>query len=143
MSNTYTDQTTTAPILNYYKTEAELTGQPNPSVTELHMVPLTDTIVEVYGDNTNGYRIWSSGWIEQWGGGQGVSYGSGYGGTGTVNLPHAFANNTYVVVVTLSKSSYSNVISVTDRATATFSWGKDSNNTSGASGYFYWYACGY
>lgn len=68
MSNTYTDRTTNAPVLNFYSSEAQLTGQANPLSTELHMIPMGDRIVEISGDNTNGYRIWSSGWIEQWGG---------------------------------------------------------------------------
>ena len=39
MSNPYTDQTTSAPILNFYTDESQLTTQANPSVTELHMIP--------------------------------------------------------------------------------------------------------
>lgn len=39
MSNTYTDEVSTNPILNFYKSESQLTSQANPSVTELHMIP--------------------------------------------------------------------------------------------------------
>lgn len=39
MSNPYTDQTTNAPIFNFYTDESQLTTQANPSVTELHMIP--------------------------------------------------------------------------------------------------------
>lgn len=143
MSNTYTDQTTTSPILNYYKTEAELTGQPNPSVTELHMVPLTDTVVENYSSANNGYRVWASGLIEQWGWGSGVSYNSGQGISGTVNLPKAFSNNTYAVVTAMSTAGYGNAMGITSRTTATFTWDKSTYSGSGSAGCFYWYACGY
>ena len=39
MSNTYTDEISTNPILNFYKSASQLTSQPNPSATELHMIP--------------------------------------------------------------------------------------------------------
>ena len=38
MSN-YTDQTTSSPILNFYSSASQLTSQPNPSGTQLHMIP--------------------------------------------------------------------------------------------------------
>lgn len=38
MSN-YTDQTTSNPILNFYSSASQLTSQPNPSGTQLHMIP--------------------------------------------------------------------------------------------------------
>ena len=39
MSNTYTDEISTNPILNFYSSESQLTSQANPSATELHMIP--------------------------------------------------------------------------------------------------------
>lgn len=143
MSNTYTDRTTNAPVLNFYSSEAQLTGQANPLSTELHMIPMGDRIVEISGDNTNGYRIWSSGWIEQWGGGSGVAYNSGQGLTGTVTLPHAFANATYSIVTAMSTSSYGNAMGIGSRTTTTFTWNKNTYSGSGESGRFYWYACGF
>lgn len=69
MSN-YTDQTTSSPILNFYSSASQLTSQPNPSVTELHMIPAggvslpsdryIDFTLPASGSN---YRAPADGWV--------------------------------------------------------------------------------
>ena len=70
MTNTYTDQTTSAPILNFYSSESQLTSQSNPSPSELHMIPAGGVSFpsDRYIDFTlpasgSGYTVPADGWV--------------------------------------------------------------------------------
>ncbi|MBO6289792.1 MAG: hypothetical protein J6N45_05660 [Alphaproteobacteria bacterium] len=103
----------------------------------------SNSIVTTTGINKslNGYVRLGNGLIIQWG--QGVTYGTGYSGTGTTSFSTAFSNSTPVVLTTPNNSDYSTVIAVTETTSTNFKWKKDCNSSSGAGGSFRWIAIGY
>ena len=102
-----------------------------------------DYVVESYTDAETGqwYRVYKSGWIEQ--GGGPVSYGSGWGQSGTVNLLKEMANQKYMVTLTFATTtSFAPSLACTGRNVTSFSWQKDANDSSSKSGNFIWMAIG-
>lgn len=92
-----------------------------------------DYVVETYTDsNGNGYRIYKSGWIEQFG-----FYNGGTGfGSFTVNLLKEMANTTYFSVIQSNGGNHDYGNQIDNRTTTTFS----GNNRQVLN--FFWYVCG-
>lgn len=102
-----------------------------------------DYVVESYTDAETGqwYRVYKSGWIEQ--GGGPVSYGGGWGQSGTVNLLKEMADQKYMVILTIATTtSYGPSLSCTGRNVTSFSWQKDACNSSSFGGNFIWMVIG-
>ena len=110
---------------------AEFTSKAN---TDLSNVSANiDYVVETYTDsNGNGYRIYKSGWIEQFG-----FYNGGTGfGSFTVNLLKEMANTTYFSVIQSNGGNHDYGNQIDNRTTTTFS----GNNRQVLN--FFWYVCG-
>lgn len=72
-------------------------------------------ITQTYSGSTNWYRVWSNGFIEQWG------LLNGSGGGGTVTFPKRFSNTAYIFVVTPNEEETSG---------QWFAWGTSNKTTS-------------
>lgn len=100
-----------------------------------------------YKNGSNGYRVWSNGFIEQWGIYDGDTYNitinDSYNSAVNVTLHKAFSTNTYHIYTTQSfySSSYSDYAAVyrPNTTTTKFSLIVNGNRYQ----YCYWYACGY
>lgn len=138
MTNTYTDHTTVAPILNFYSSEAQLTSQSNPSPSELHMVPLSlgaRHVTEFYQSGSDGYRVWDDGFIEQWGKVSCTASGQ------SMTLLKPFTTTTYICSSGGMSSSYGNTCVRVSSTTSVTLWVSDDDSfNSGTIGY---YICGY
>ena len=100
-----------------------------------------------YKNGSNGYRVWSNGFIEQWGIYDGDTYNitidDSYNSALNVTLHKAFSTNTYHIYTTQSfySSSYSSSAAVYRPNTTTTKF--TLIVTGHRYQYCYWYACGY
>lgn len=87
-------------------------------------------VTETYSNNKTFYRVWSNGFIEQWGATSGTD-------KLTVTLPKPYSNNLYNIHVTVTQNALSRV-GRDDVKNASFRV-----NTDGTNQYIYWYTYGF
>ena len=99
-------------------------------------------IIAQASSSGNGYRLWSNGWVEQWGI---VSSGASYSSTTTnVSFTYSFNSGTYNAYATaLAGSHYIDGAWITNQGTSSMCVHTGSQATSASNVKCNWYACGW
>lgn len=98
----------------------------------LNLIKTGAVLVETYKSGSTGYRIWSDGFIEQWG-----KTSSSGRATTTVTLPKAMSNTNYNI--TISQAAASDTWSTQANTVTTTSFVLSNNYGPGS----WWRVCGY
>lgn len=120
-----------------FLTKTQYEGIANPSDDELWAIE-TPAVIEEVTNGTDGYRLWSNGYCEQWGRTAAVNANA----SSVVNLLKTFSNLNYWVSITpnaVQTNGGQGIISVTNLTTTDFTVcnGQDSTIS------FFWQTGGY